>query len=227
MAQKLTPAIERALLARAKSGGSNRQLAAWLSEQHGVSVSHQTIGNLLNRATPRKGGEIKAPGKIRSANGKSRARPLSRAVPVLDRVAHIAKMMRALEWRRGDSVAALAEAWGLAVATVEGHSAEASRLVYAEIASPEAVSVKVCTALDRVIDDSLRDAAGAQIKSRDSSGDEVFLDYDPSKARKVVVDAARAWAEISGAKAASRVELSGSVSLEDLADLRKRIGRKG
>lgn len=48
---------------------------------------------------------------------------------VKERVAHIVGMMERLEWQRGKSAPELAEQWDLAQSTVEGHAAEAHRLV--------------------------------------------------------------------------------------------------
>ncbi len=57
----------------------------------------------------------------------------ARAKPetVEGRVAYIVGMMERLEWERGKSARILAEQWGLALTTVEGNSAEASRRVVA------------------------------------------------------------------------------------------------
>lgn len=51
---------------------------------------------------------------------------------VEQRVAHIVGMMERFEWERGKSAPVLAESWGLATATVEGHAAEAHRRVVAD-----------------------------------------------------------------------------------------------
>lgn len=60
-------------------------------------------------------------------------------------------MMQRGEWRRGDSAPLLAAEWGLATATVEGLSAEASRIVAREVSDPERVKVDVSTVLLRDI----------------------------------------------------------------------------
>lgn len=46
-----------------------------------------------------------------------------------ERINHIVGMMERFEWVRGESAPDLAERWGLAVATVESYSAEASRRI--------------------------------------------------------------------------------------------------
>ncbi len=57
----------------------------------------------------------------------------ARATPAVeDRIAHITGMMERLEWQRGKSARKLAEQWGLALPTVEGNAAEASRRVMAD-----------------------------------------------------------------------------------------------
>lgn len=54
------------------------------------------------------------------------------SLTVAERVGHIVGMMERLEWERGRSAPRLAEQWGLAKDTVEGHAAEAHRLVTAD-----------------------------------------------------------------------------------------------
>lgn len=72
-----------------------------------------------------------------------------RATPTetAERVERIAEMMRIGVWVRGDSAPMLAREWGLAVATVEGLSAEASRVVAREVRDPEGLKTEVATVL--------------------------------------------------------------------------------
>ncbi len=74
---------------------------------------------------------------------RARATPTETAA----RVETIADMMRRGLWLRGDSAPLLAEQWGLAIATVEALSAEASRIVAREVQDPKAMRDEVATVL--------------------------------------------------------------------------------
>jgi hypothetical protein len=105
------------------------------------------------------------------------------APPVVERVKSIAGLMSAMEWNRTKSHE-LAKQWGLSIDTVQGHAAEASRIVSAAVMEPDHVRATVGIALERIM-----------------------TDFDTSD-RKCIVMAATAWSKISGAEAASKVELS-------------------
>lgn len=120
------------------------------------------------------------------------------APPVAARVAHIAGMMRRLEWVRGSSGEALAAEWGLSLSAVKLAAAEAHRIVCAEVLDPAGVKVDVAIALRTVLNDALKESAGAQIQGQDRDGEVVFLAYDPNKSRKTVIDASKTWAMIAG-----------------------------
>jgi hypothetical protein len=79
----------------------------------------------------------------------SKAVTRARATPTetAGRVEAIAEQMRTGVWRRGESAVYLASEWGLAVATVEGLSAEASRVVAREVNDPEGLKTEVATVL--------------------------------------------------------------------------------
>lgn len=94
------------------------------------------------------------------------------------RIAYIADQMRRLEWRTGETGTELANAWGLSKSSLEKLSAAASKRVRAEVCDPEAVSISVGAALDRVMRDALAD------------GD-----------RRSVIAAAATWARITGVAA--------------------------
>ncbi len=79
---------------------------------------------------------------------RARARPED----TYQRVERIVGMMRRGEWRRGESAPELAGEWSLAVATVEGMAAEASRIVSREVTDPDRVKVDVSTILLRDIE---------------------------------------------------------------------------
>jgi hypothetical protein len=99
-------------------------------------------------------------------------------------VDHIAKMMRGLTWKRGESVRALSAAWGLCEKRIRELSAEASKVVRAEIADPDTVQTTVCAALDWAIHDA---------KKRGK--------------HMAVARAGKVWSDITGATAARKVDV--------------------
>jgi len=101
------------------------------------------------------------------------------------RIAYIMGMMREWAWRRGDSGPTLAKQWGLSEQYLRELAAEASKRVRAEVTDPERVSGTVGSALSKVLHDSMDD------------GD-----------RKSVIDASKAWAQIVGAMAPQRVDVT-------------------
>lgn len=101
------------------------------------------------------------------------------------RIAFIMGMMREWQWKRGVSGPILAKEWGLSADRVKDLAAEASKRVRAEVTDPERVSGTVGSALSKVLHDSMDD------------GD-----------RKSVIDASKAWAQIVGAMAPQRVDVT-------------------
>lgn len=102
------------------------------------------------------------------------------------KIDHIASLMRSLKWRTGETGKVLAAEWDLTEKWVRELAAEASRRVYAEITDPHRVTVTVCTTLEKIV------------READAEGD-----------RKSAIDAAKAWADISGARAPNQVRLTG------------------
>jgi len=99
----------------------------------------------------------------------------------------IVGMMERLEWKRGKSARELAELWGVSVSTIENYSAEASRMVTADA------------------DEARRDiTAGCRKLFR-----EAVETSDHKGARAV----GELWANVSGAKAAEKHELSGALGI--------------
>lgn len=103
------------------------------------------------------------------------------------RLAIISTMMRALTFRRGKTAKELAQKWDLSLARVHELTAEASKRVRAEVLDPDHVGATVGNALETVIERALK------------AGD-----------RRTVVEAARVWAQISGANAPQRHEHTGA-----------------
>lgn len=161
---------------------------------------------------------------------ESRARePVGVPNEVESRVRHIMGMMRRLEWIRGASGESLADEWGLSLSRVEDYSAEASRRVKAEVTDPDHVTSTVCTALDTVLREAMADSRKCVMEpgGTDAYGETKYVEVDPNKARKIVIDASKVWADISGATAPKEVKVTGSVSLDEIDELRKKIRGSG
>lgn len=109
--------------------------------------------------------------------------------------------MERLEWKRGKSAIGLAEVWGVAVATVEGYSAEASRRV---IGDP---------------DEARRDiTAGCRKLFRKA------VDDENAKDAKAVGEL---WAMVSGAKAPEHRVVTTAASPDEASRLvRQAFGDK-
>lgn len=104
------------------------------------------------------------------------------------RIAHIAQMMRRLEWRTGESGPALATQWGLSTSSLEKLAAEASKQVRAELGDPDEVRRLTTAALTKVLHDAI------------ASGDP-----------RTVIRAAETLARIVGAVAPARHDIRGGV----------------
>lgn len=112
----------------------------------------------------------------------------ARAIPtVAERVAHIVGMMERFEWERGKSAPELAKLWGLAIPTVEHHSAEAHR---------RCVGDK---------DEAIRDiTVGAR---------RLFIDAVNAKDAKAAKAIGDLWADVAGARAPAKQEISGTLGI--------------
>ena len=102
------------------------------------------------------------------------------------RIEHIAELMRTLRFVRGKTVKRLAAEWGLTEQRVRELSAEASRMVKAEITDPDRVTVTACG----YVEWALREAK----KAKDT---------------RAIAPLAKAWAELAGTLAPRKVEITG------------------
>jgi hypothetical protein len=101
-----------------------------------------------------------------------------------DRVAYIADLMRRLRFERGYTSKVLAKAWGIQPASARRYSAEASRVVRAEVTNRDDIEQDVGSTLMWAM------------KSAVQNGD-----------RRNAISAAKVAAEVSGVKAAERHEV--------------------
>lgn len=58
--KKISPAIEKEILAKATEGATNRAIAEWLRGRHGLKISHQSVGKLLKQTRQARGEVAKA-----------------------------------------------------------------------------------------------------------------------------------------------------------------------
>jgi hypothetical protein len=105
------------------------------------------------------------------------------------RVEVVADMMRELKYRTGVTNKVLAELWDVPTGYVAQITTEASRRVRAELTDHDRVLSKVSTMLDRVLDDAL------------SSGD-----------RHAIIKACQVWAQVTGAGAATKVQVQADLT---------------
>lgn len=120
------------------------------------------------------------------------------------RVTHIMDLMSRFEFKRGETAQKLAEQWGLSLEYVYQLTAEASRRVSAAVMDADTVRAKIGTALERVLDVSIRDDGLAGEKPKFAEERTIIAN------RKVIVDAATAWSRIAGADAPKRTEITGA-----------------
>lgn len=128
-----------------------------------------------------------------------------------ERIDYIADLMRSMEFKTGRTVKRLAKKWGMSIETLKKDSAEASRIVRAELQDPDRVGASVGAALERAL---------ARADRRGEEGSE--------KADDTVGRLANVWATISGAKAAERLEhkVEGEVSPQEaLKIMERRFGK--
>lgn len=101
----------------------------------------------------------------------------------------VAEMMRELTYRTGVTNKDLAREWDLPSSYVAQITTEASRRVRGELTDHDRVLSKVSVSLDRVIDDAL------------SSGD-----------RHAIIKACQVWAQVTGAGAATKVQVQSDLT---------------
>ena len=118
------------------------------------------------------------------------------------RVQMCMKLMRAGKWRRGRTDRNLAAHWGIHIDTIQSYSAEAFRRVRSEITDPDSVQTTICTALEDII----HEARGKGLAGHRS-----------------IIEAGKAWAQISGAGAPTRIELGALANMteDELENRRK------
>lgn len=110
-------------------------------------------------------------------------------------------LMRELRWRRGITDKDLARHWGLTVDSIRQYSADAWRRLKAEVTDPDSTAATICTALEKVVQES---------QDKGLHG------------HRSVIEASKAWAAISGAGAPTRFEIGALANLSDVELEKKR-----
>ena len=100
-----------------------------------------------------------------------------------ERVLHVMSDMRALRWVRGKSGPVLAAEWGLHPQTLKEIAAEAWRRVRAEIMDPERAGPDIVQTIERVMRDSMAEAAECDGRER-------------VEHRRVALEAAKSFAAV-------------------------------
>jgi hypothetical protein len=106
-----------------------------------------------------------------------------------DRIRHISKLMASGRWVTGVTGADLADEWGVALATVEGYSAEASRLVREAVASSDDLRAQILATLQSITSEAMH---RGQLRT--------------------AVESVKALAGIAGAEAPKKVDVGGNLA---------------
>lgn len=112
--------------------------------------------------------------------------------PRVERVRYCCELMRLGLWVRGESGLVLAELWGLSKAIVRNDSADASHIVRARLDETDV------TTLRAEVVNNLRWASKQARKA---------AQMDPARGGKLAVDAAKAFAEVTGAGAPRKAQV--------------------
>jgi phosphopantetheinyl transferase (holo-ACP synthase) len=128
-----------------------------------------------------------------------------------ERVRFIAQVMSENRWPMWPHTRAfrckLAEVWGLAEATVRAYSAEAHRVV----------------ALDPEEREQLREKLAARMEGLAQKAENSVSAVTGLADLNNAIKALEAYAKFAGIELETKVKVSGSVNLEDVADLQKRL----
>lgn len=124
------------------------------------------------------------------------------------RIEHIANLMRSLDFITGETVRELAAQWGLGEQRIRELSSIASKRVRKELTDPDRVVVKVATALEKVIDDAIRETDEPALIEKQGNDGPVTYQESPNGARRVLIEAAKTLCVLTGANAPTKVEVS-------------------
>lgn len=134
----------------------------------------------------------------------SHARDVEHTPETEARLAEMCDVMRDLRWRRGKSGPEYAERWGLSVTRVEHLASEAWKRVAAELDAVQAKAT-IGTLLERVALEAYEDSRTAQMLVTENG----TRQESPNAYRRIVVDAGKTLADVLGAKAPTKTELTG------------------
>jgi hypothetical protein len=122
-----------------------------------------------------------------SADSSQRAR-VSRDEKT-ERIRHITRLMASGHWVTGVTGPELADEWGVAVGTVEGYSAEASRFVREAIASSDDIRAQILATLQSITSEAMH---RGQLRT--------------------AVESVKALAGVAGVEAPKKVDVGGSLA---------------
>lgn len=124
-----------------------------------------------------------------------------KGVMYLSRVERCADLMRRHKFKRGKTIKALAAEWGISLTYAHEISADASKLVLAELGDPDRVKVSVLGTLEDILARARRDSMHADPEVR-------------ARAYVATTQAAKTLALLAGAGAPTRVEVTSRESGE-------------
>lgn len=123
------------------------------------------------------------------------------------RVRHCIHLLLTRQWKKGLTIHELSVKWKTNPRTVMGYASEASRVIHAEVAIDEEAKAVLLSGIDSIALEA-HEIVEAALKERKYG--------EAGKLLSVKLDALKAYADISGAKAATKVEVSNN--LTDLMD---------
>lgn len=127
---------------------------------------------------------------------------------------HLGRIMRLMytaKWVTGRSHREYAKKYGISADRAKHLSAEASKRIKKAVFDRDAVGAIVGSSLQAVVLEALADSRRAVFVERGvtKDGSPITYQLSPNEARKVVIEGAKALAQITGAGAAERVEITG------------------
>ena len=138
-------------------------------------------------------------GDSRDRTMASEVKTQAHRAPTEARINYIVGLMTDLEFESGKTVKMLAKKWKVGEQRVRELTAEASKRVRAVVMSRDDIADRVNLTLERILKDAIDDN-----NSRAFTDERVLVQN-----RKLIVDAAVAWANMTGASAPKRQEISG------------------
>lgn len=171
MAKKISPKLEKEILAKAAEQYSNRDIAKWLKDERGIKISHQAVGNMLRQTRDARAEVAKV--VVRQTLGKTIVSDLDRLNREQNRVERLGRRM----YRR--AIAALDALEGAAVGTM---SSEDLKVAIAGVGDFADLALKATDRVTKLAGVKLHlsgaDAENDQSRGAASASDELLAKLD-------------------------------------------------